>query len=194
MTNPVGEVRHARNQAAPPGEALQHDVLPEMKEPVPRDMEHAITQIEVCTHGLFMAETLPHFNSLKAFMVYFWHTVHRHKDHDAPPGCRPFTVKEVLHSWEMFLSYLETQSRLLYFGRPADFGAKSLSEVVVNFTPASELTDRDVQATIAPKFNSLAPLAKSPPPRKGSGKGTGDGGAPPEGAPRCENQGEEKVC
>ena len=73
-------------------------VLPEMNEPVPRDMEHAITQIEVCMHGLFMAEILPHFNSLKAFMVYFWHNVHRHKDHDALPGCRLFTVKEVLHS------------------------------------------------------------------------------------------------
>ena len=54
-------------------------------------------------------------------------------------------------------------------GRPADYAAKDLSAVVLNLTPASELTDRDVQATIAPKFSNLTPLPKAPPPRKDNG-------------------------
>ena len=44
-------------------------VLPEMKEPTPFNMEHAETQIEVCMHGLYIVEVIPHFPTLKAFMV-----------------------------------------------------------------------------------------------------------------------------
>jgi len=146
-------------------------VLPEMKEPTPSTMEHTELQIEVCMNGLYMAEVIPHYATLKAFMVYFWHNVHRHQDHDAPPGCRQWTVKEVHHSWETFLQYLETQSRLLHLKRPADYGAKDLVTVVLHLTPASELTDKDVHATIAPKFNALTPYVKPPPREKGRGKG-----------------------
>ena len=136
-------------------------------------------------HGLYMAEIVPHFSTLKAFMVYFWHNVHRHQDHDAPPGCRAWTVKEVLHSWATFLAYLETQSRLLYLGRPADYGAKDLMTVVLQLTPASEFTDKDVHATIAPKFNALTPYVKAPPTKKGDRGGKGGGGNPaPKVAPK----------
>ena len=82
-------------------------LLPKMKEPVPRDMEHAEMQIEVCMHGFFMAGILPHFNSLKAFMVYFWHNVHRHKDHDA------FARKAALEKRWMRLSTYQYEENAL---------------------------------------------------------------------------------
>lgn len=44
-------------------------VMPDMKEPVPRDMEHAEMQIEVCMHGFFMAEIIPHFNTQRVHGV-----------------------------------------------------------------------------------------------------------------------------
>ena len=50
--------------------------------------------------------------------------------------------------------------------------------VVLHLTPASELTDKDVHATIAPKFNALIPYVKPLPREKGRGKGGGGGVAP----------------